>query len=91
MPGGEEVGLVFVEGFDDGGEGWGAARGEAAAVLVGRLDDEGEEDGAGEGNNGEDDEGEGADAANVAEGVFGGGGVGFGVVTEVYWSKLESA
>lgn len=47
------------------------------------MDDEGEEDGAEEGYYGEDDEAEGADAADLAEGVFGGGGGGFGVVAEV--------
>ena len=74
---------MVVEDCEDGSEGWGTARGEAAAVGVGGLDDQGEEDGAEEGDDGEDDEGEGADAADVAEGVFGGGGVGFGVVAEV--------
>lgn len=83
LPCGEEVGFVVVEGFEDRGYVAGAAGGEFSAVLVGGLDGEGEEDGGGEGDDGEDEEGEGADAADVAEGVFGGGGVGVGVVAEV--------
>ena len=83
MPCGEEVRFVFVEGFEDGGDGWGTAGSEFSAVLVGGLDGEGEEDGGGEGDDGEDDEREGADAADVAEGVFGSRGVGVGMVAEV--------
>ena len=74
---------MLVERFEDGSYGAGAAGGEFSAVLVGGLDGEGEEDGGGEGDDREDEEGEGADAADVAEGVFGGGGVGVGVVAEV--------
>ena len=83
LPGGEEVGFVALDGFDDGGNAGGAAWGEFASVLVGGLDYEGEEDGAQEGDDGEYDEGEGADAPNVTEGVFRGGDVGLGVVAEV--------
>lgn len=73
LPGGEEVGFVFVDGSEEGSDGFWTAGGEAAAsFLVGGMDDEGEENGASEGDDGEDDEGEGTDAANVAEGVFGG-------------------
>ena len=91
LPCGEEVWFVFVEVFEDGGDGAGAARGEFSAVLVGGLDGEGEEDGGGEGDDGEDEEGEGADAADVAEGVFGGGGVGVGVVAEVNFADPGGA
>jgi hypothetical protein len=47
------------------------------------LDDEGEEDGSSECDNGEYDEGEGADATYIAERIFGFGGVRFGMVAEV--------
>ena len=83
LPGGEEVWLVLVEGFEDGGYGAGSAGSEFSAVLVGGLDGEWEEDGGCEGDDGEDEEGEGADAADVAEGVFGSGCVGVGMVAEV--------
>ena len=83
LPCGEEVWFVFVEGFEDGCYGWGPAGSKFSAVLVGRLDGEGEDDGRGEGDDGEDDEREGADASDVAEGVFGSGGVRVGMVAEV--------
>lgn len=83
LPCGEKVWFVFVDGFEDRGDGWGPTGSEFSAVLVGGLYGEGEEDGGGEGDDGEDDEGEGADPADVAEGVFGSRGVGVGMVAEV--------
>ena len=83
LPCGEKVWFVFVDGFEDGGDGWGPAGSKFSAVLVRGLYGEGEEDGRGEGDNGEDDKREGADAADVAEGVFGSRGVGIGMVAEV--------
>ena len=84
LPGCEQIWFVVAEGLEERGYDFGPARGEAArAVLVGGLDDEGEEDGASEGDYREYDKGEGAYAADVAEGVFAGGGGGGGVVAEV--------
>lgn len=59
------------------------AAGEGAAVGVGRLHDEGEEDGAQKSNNGEDNKRERAHSTDVAECVFGRLGVTFWVVAEV--------
>ncbi len=83
MPCSEEVWFVLIEVFENRGYGWGPAGSKFTAVLVGGLDGEREEDGGGEGDDGEDDEREGANATDVAEGVFGSGGVGVGMVAEV--------
>ena len=83
MPCGEEVWFVFVNGFEDGGYGWRPAGSEFSAILFGGLDGQGEEDRGGEGDDGKDNEREGADTADVAEGVFGSRGVGVGMVAEV--------
>lgn len=79
----EEGGFFESEEGDDGGQAPWWAGGERAARGIWGLDDPGEEDGAEEGDYGEDDEGEGSDATDVAEGVFGGFGICFGVVAEV--------
>ena len=91
LPGGEEVWFVFIDGFQDGSDGWGAAGSEFSAILVGGLDGQGEEDRRSEGNDGKDNEREGADTADVAEGVFGSRGVGVGMVAEVDFADPRCA
>jgi len=71
-PSGGEVGFEPAEGGDERGDArWRARREAGLLVVVGRADDPGEQDRAGEGDDGEGDERQAAHAPDVAERVFG--------------------
>lgn len=87
LPGGQKVGFAFVKCSDQGSErSQEGRRSRGKRSRAGGFwgsNDEGKENGRNESNNGKDDEGKGADAADVPKSVFRGGDVGFWMVAEI--------
>lgn len=70
-PGGEEIRFVPGHGSDERGDADRGTGSEAAFFAIGGFHDPGQEHGAHEGDDGEDDKREGADTADFAESVGG--------------------